>query len=141
MFAMARQRQSIPSSEYRGGGSTSENDPWFEVREGLKNGLASGLAAACAKVLLQPFDTVKTVQQVGFIIYKPIDKRVRWLKCYHPLLQATKGSLGMIEAGQQLVARKGAGALYSGLGVTLVGSIPAVSVYFGVYQFSKKSLA
>lgn len=47
----------------------------------------------------------------------------------------------MIEAAQQLIARKGVGSLYSGLGVTLVGSIPAVSVYFGVYQFSKKTLA
>ena len=31
--------------------------------EGFKNGLASGLAAACVKTVLQPFDTMKTVQQ------------------------------------------------------------------------------
>ncbi|CAN0539238.1 unnamed protein product, partial [Scytosiphon promiscuus] len=30
---------------------------------GVKNGLASGLAAACVKTVLQPFDTLKTVQQ------------------------------------------------------------------------------
>jgi hypothetical protein len=46
----------------------------------------------------------------------------------------------MVEAGRQLVARKGVGALYSGLGITLVGSIPAVSVYFGVYQYTKTTL-
>lgn len=31
--------------------------------DGLKNGLASGLAAAVVKTVLQPFDTMKTVQQ------------------------------------------------------------------------------
>jgi len=31
--------------------------------DGLKNALASGLAAACSKAILQPFDTLKTVQQ------------------------------------------------------------------------------
>ena len=30
---------------------------------GIKNGIASGLAAAVAKGVLQPFDTIKTVQQ------------------------------------------------------------------------------
>jgi len=56
-------------------------------------------------------------------------------------MQATKGSLSMMECLNQLCGRKGVGALYSSLGVTLVGSIPAVSVYFGVYQYSKRTLA
>lgn len=99
----------------RGGGG-GNNGGWETVVEGLKNGCASGMAAACAKLLLQPFDTVKTLQQ------------------------ATKGSLGMAEAARDLVRRKGVGALYTGLGVTLVGSIPAVSVYFGVYQAAKKAM-
>ena len=34
------------------------------IGEGLRNGLASGGAAACAKAVLQPFDSIKTVQQV-----------------------------------------------------------------------------
>lgn len=38
-------------------------DRWKNAVEGLKNGLASGLAAACVKTVLQPFDTMKTVQQ------------------------------------------------------------------------------
>ena len=33
------------------------------LAEGLKNTLASGLAAACSKTILAPFDTIKTVQQ------------------------------------------------------------------------------
>ena len=32
---------------------------------GFKNSLASGMAAACAKTLLAPFDTIKTMQQQG----------------------------------------------------------------------------
>lgn len=35
--------------------------------DGLKNGLASGLAAAVVKTALQPFDTMKTVQQYSKI--------------------------------------------------------------------------
>jgi hypothetical protein len=30
---------------------------------GLKNSISSGMAAACAKTLLAPFDTIKTIQQ------------------------------------------------------------------------------
>lgn len=45
------------------GGATDSSGSWENAIEGLKNGLASGLAAACVKALLQPFDTMKTVQQ------------------------------------------------------------------------------
>lgn len=37
--------------------------PWTNAIDGLKNGIASGLAAAVVKTILQPFDTMKTVQQ------------------------------------------------------------------------------
>ena len=33
------------------------------VANGIKNFLASGLAAACSKTILAPFDTIKTMQQ------------------------------------------------------------------------------
>lgn len=51
----------------RGGGGQGGDRSWWQaaLSDGLRNGCASGLAAACAKLLLQPFDTVKTVQQVG----------------------------------------------------------------------------
>ncbi|CAM9813464.1 unnamed protein product [Ectocarpus fasciculatus] len=84
--------------------------------EGLKNGLASGLAAACVKTVLQPFDTMKTVQQFS----------------------TTRMTL--LQAGRDLLARGGVPELYQGLGVTLVGSMPAVGVYFGLYQFVKNQL-
>ncbi len=114
----ARRGQWLQLAGVRGGGGASAGGGggWDTLVEGLKNGCASGLAAACAKILLQPFDTLKTLQQ------------------------ASKGSLGMVEAASDLVRRKGPGALYTGLGVTLVGSIPAVSVYFGVYQATKKAM-
>lgn len=44
------------------GGSTS-GTPWENAIEGMKNGIASGLAAAVVKTILHPFDTMKTVQQ------------------------------------------------------------------------------
>lgn len=53
----------------RGGGApqpalqAQNGERWRNAVEGLKNGLASGLAAACVKTVLQPFDTMKTVQQ------------------------------------------------------------------------------
>ncbi|CAM9487761.1 unnamed protein product [Chrysoparadoxa australica] len=82
--------------------------------EGLKNGAASGMAAACVKTLLQPFDSIKTVQQFS-------TTSTTWL-----------------EAGRQLLSRGGPPALYSGLGVTLLGSIPSVGIYFGIYQYCKR---
>jgi hypothetical protein len=53
----------------RGGGQATTTVPVktstksSAVTEGLKNTLASGLAAACSKTILAPFDTIKTVQQ------------------------------------------------------------------------------
>lgn len=53
---------------------------------GLKNSIASGMAAACAKTLLAPFDTIKTMQQ-----------------------QSRNGekALGMVEATKLIMARPG----------------------------------
>jgi hypothetical protein len=87
--------------------------------EGLLNSLASGLAAGCAKKLLAPFDTIKTVQQQ----------------------HTGQNSLGLWEAATQICARKGgASQLYAGLGVSVVGSMPSVGLYFGVYSYCKRTL-
>jgi hypothetical protein len=87
------------------------------VTEGLKNTLASGLAAACSKTLLAPFDTLKTVQQ-------------------H--VEGGK-SLGLIEAAHRVTSRPGGICnLYAGLGVAALGSMPSVGLYFGVYSYCKK---
>lgn len=48
--------------------------------------------------------------------------------------------VSLLQAGKDLVARGGVRELYQGLGVTLVGSMPAVGVYFGLYQFVKKQM-
>ena len=87
------------------------------VGEGLRNGLASGGAAACAKAALQPFDSIKTVQQ-------------------HATTELT-----LMAAARDLVERAGVGGLYSGLLVAIVGAVPSVFVYFGVYQYWKRTLA
>lgn len=89
------------------------------VTKGLKNTLASGLAAACSKTILAPFDTIKTVQQ-------------------H--VEGGK-SLGMFEAGRRITSRPGGiRNLYAGLGVSALGSMPSVGLYFGVYSYCKETI-
>ena len=51
-----------------GGGSAVANAKSSTKKEsavlsGLKNFVASGMAAACSKLILAPFDTIKTIQQ------------------------------------------------------------------------------
>jgi solute carrier family 25 S-adenosylmethionine transporter 26 len=87
--------------------------------DGLKNGLASAMAAACVKASLQPIDTIKTLQQ------------------YH---QASSGSsLTVAAAARKIMARPGGfGNFYAGLGVTVIGAMPATAIYFGVYSYCKR---
>ena len=89
------------------------------VAEGLRSTLASGLAAACSKTILAPFDTIKTVQQ-----------------------HATGGKpIGMIEACRRVASRPGGAAnLYSGLAVSAMGSMPSVGLYFGVYSYCRRTI-
>lgn len=47
----------------REGGRPKRNSLVSATSEGFRNSLASGLAAACSKTILAPFDTIKTVQQ------------------------------------------------------------------------------
>lgn len=78
--------------------------PVGPLLDGLRNGCASGLATVCAKAMLQPFDTIKTLQQ------------------------ANTGKLpqGMLQTATTLVNERGAVSLYRGLGVALLGSVPAM---------------
>jgi solute carrier family 25 (mitochondrial S-adenosylmethionine transporter), member 26 len=87
---------------------SKNNAPW---RTGLKNGLASAGAAACVKILLQPIDAIKTVQQYE------------------------RHNISILNAFRQLYARR---QLYAGLGVTVIGSMPSVALYFGVYSYCKQ---
>jgi solute carrier family 25 S-adenosylmethionine transporter 26 len=94
--------------------TTSSNGAW---RNGWKSGAASASAAACVKTLLQPIDAIKTVQQ------------------FHEGTAA----LSLWAACQQLASRPGGlGNFYAGLGVTVLGALPGVSLYFGVYSYCKE---
>lgn len=99
--------------------SSSSSSSSKAVTEGLKNTLASGLAAACSKTILAPFDTIKTMQQ--------------HVEGARPL--------GIIEAARRVSSRPGgARNLYAGLGVSVLGSMPSVGLYFGVYSYCKEAI-
>ena len=84
---------------------------------GMKDAVASACAAACCKAILQPIDAMKTVQQ------------------YYVGQQ----SLSLYQAAQLLVQKPGGYKnLYAGLGVTMIGSMPSVGLYFGVYSYCKQ---
>ncbi|GMI14780.1 hypothetical protein TrLO_g4335 [Triparma laevis f. longispina] len=85
----------------------------------LKNGLASGMSAGCVKLCLAPFDTIKTLQQ-------------------HSRTVDGSAALTLAGAARALIKRGGIGELYSGVAVTVLGSMPSVGLYFGVYHFCKK---
>ena len=85
--------------------------------DGVKDGIASGLAAAVVKAILQPLDTIKTVQQAQNSV-----------------------KLGPIRAAVDIVEKRGIAGLWSGLGITVVGSSPSVAVYFGLYSSCKTHL-
>ena len=89
--------------------------------DGLKNGLASAMAAACVKTSLQPIDAIKTIQQ------------------FH---QSSSGSsLSFLAACRKIMAGPGGfWNFYAGLGVTVFGAMPGVALYFGVYSYCKTNL-
>ena len=64
-LVVRRQHQSLwlLPDKCRGGGRPKKNSLASAASEGFRNSLASGLAAACSKTILAPFDTIKTVQQ------------------------------------------------------------------------------
>ncbi len=100
------------------GGQRAEASLRANVGDGLRNGLASGLASATCKTLLHPFDVIKTVEQ------------------------ASKSKIGMRSAIKKVADESGRMALFTrGLDVTLIGSVPSIAVYFGAYQFFKKTLS
>lgn len=87
---------------------------------GIKNSIASAFAAATAKTLLAPFDTIKTIQQQS---------------------QTGEVALTLAEAAAVVMKRpKGFFELYAGLGVSAIGAMPSVGLYFGVYSYCKDKL-
>ena len=100
----------------RGGSGTWAGRIKGHAVEGAKNMVASSVASAVGKTLLQPFDSIKTVQQ------------------------NSQTKLGMLDAASEILSRGGALSLYSGLGATILGSVPSIAIYFGCYQFFKGQL-
>jgi len=120
----SRRRVPVPLDQIRGGGGEGEEKTGGSssaAAEGLKNSIASGLAAACSKTLLAPFDTIKTVQQ-------------------QVIQQEAGGKALSFGAAARLITSRPKGflELYAGLGVAAIGAIPSVSLYFGVYSYSKR---
>ena len=85
------------------------------ISESALSGLASGLATTVGKSLLQPFDTIKTVQQ-------------------------TNSSATFGETARALVREGGPLALYRGLPFSLPFAVPSMAVYFAVYSAAKRAL-
>ena len=83
--------------------------------DGLRDGCASGLATICAKAMLQPFDTIKTVQQAN----------------------PGKPPRGMLLTASTLVRERGVGSLYRGLGIALLGSVPAMYAHTRARRVSR----
>jgi len=110
----------------RGGGGLQQDETRRRpsaVMEGMKNSLASALASCCAKTLLQPFDTIKTIQQ------------------YERTITATSSSIGFFEASRIVMKRDGGfWELYAGLVVSALGSVPAIGLYYGIYSYCKRIL-
>lgn len=87
------------------------------IPDGIRNGLASGLAAAVVKATLAPFDTVKTVQQLN------------------------EARVGTVAAAISVVQDRGLGALWAGTPIAILGSAPSVAFYYGVFNSCKGRIA
>ncbi|KAH8965869.1 hypothetical protein BDL97_04G139000 [Sphagnum fallax] len=98
----------------RGGGGVQAGD-WVE------NLLAGGTASTLSKIILQPFDTSKTLlQAVG-------ELRGRYA-----------GNLGQCMV--RLVKERGLGGLYTGFLASIAVSAPSSAVFAVGYEFSKNAL-
>jgi len=105
---------------------------------GIKSFVASGLAAACAKTLLAPFDTIKTMQQQHQLA--SLDN-IRSAVINTGKEQPQKAALGLFETARSIMARPGGvWELYAGIGVAALGAMPSVGIYFGVYSYSKRKM-
>jgi solute carrier family 25 S-adenosylmethionine transporter 26 len=99
------------------GESGNEHVERRTLLDGTKDGIASACASAVAKFILQPLDTIKTVQQANAAV-----------------------KLNAFEAGNYVLKSRGVLGLWSGVGISIAGSTPSTAVYFGVYSSVKRDL-
>ncbi len=104
----------LQARESTNSGSFSMKNLFDTIPVGFRTGIASGLAAAVCKCVLQPFDTIKTVQQTEKVFRSPAI------------------------TAMNIINERGIFKLWSGLGVTVLGSSPSVAVYFGCYSACKR---
>lgn len=86
------------------------------IPDSVRNGVASALSTGVVKGVLQPFDTIKTIQQ----------------------LQKVK--LNAVDTCIEIVKSKGVAGLWSGVGVTIIGSAPSAACYYSIYSSAKRHL-
>jgi solute carrier family 25 S-adenosylmethionine transporter 26 len=89
--------------------------PW--IPDGVKNALASGLATILVKAMLQPFDTIKTIQQIQNV------------------------EQSVMTTARFVLKERGVLGLWSGTFVSAVCAAPASALYFGVFSSVKRHLA
>jgi Mitochondrial carrier protein len=100
-------------------------------RHGLRQAVASACAAACCKTLLQPIDALKTVQQYHAT-------RLTLLQAFNVVVSRGSSSHTGTAAASATHWLYGVRHLYAGLGVTVIGAMPSVGIYFGVYSYCKQ---
>ena len=101
---------------------TQKREPSF-----VQNFLAGGIAGTIGAAVTCPLEVVKTRLQSS--LYQSSTVQLK-----QSIFQHFKGVIDIIVSTSQ---KEGIGALWKGLGPTLVGVVPARSIYFGVYTKSK----
>ena len=89
----------------------------LNLPDGIKNGIASAASSILVKIILQPFDVCKTVQQASNIKLSPLNALI------------------------ETINRRGFIGLWSGMGATVLGAAPSSAVYFGMYSSTKAYLS
>jgi hypothetical protein len=97
-------------------------DPPFSLPTVTAGFFAGAWAGLIAETLLHPFDTIST----------RLKAQVRGPHC-------TPKYQNFVHTFQTIVKEEGVQGLYGGIGATLLFQGPATAIYFGTYEFIKKS--
>lgn len=85
--------------------------------EWLREAMCGAIAGLTADIACHPFDTMRCRSQVRVGVKESI-----------------------VQSFRQAIAAEGVGVLYRGFGVVALGTIPAHALYFGGYEWSKRTL-